>query len=245
MHSPDHSTKGTPSAPGPPGTNPRRPHGAFDCLEVTGFRHSFIPLAGCFSPFPHGTRALSVARRNTALEGGPPSFPQDFACPAVLRVTADPPRPRRRLRGFHPLWRGVPATSAGAVRVDLDWACACSCRALQPRQAPCGTRRFGLRPFRSPLLRASLDAAPVARTLRRLLISLPRGTEMFQFPRCPACGLCIQPPLSRLAARRVAPFGFGWLIARLQLPTHVSPLSASFFGTWPLGIPPSPFSAWR
>lgn len=38
----------------------------------------------------------------------------------------------------------------------------------------------------------------------------------------------------------VAPFGFGWLIARLQLPIHVSPLSAPFFGPWPLGIHPTP-----
>ena len=33
--------------------------------------------------------------------------------------------------------------------------------------------RFGLFPFRSPLLRESL------------LLSIPRGTEMFQFPRFP------------------------------------------------------------
>ena len=33
--------------------------------------------------------------------------------------------------------------------------------------------RFRLIPFRSPLLRESL------------LLSFPRGTEMFQFPRCP------------------------------------------------------------
>ena len=31
------------------------------CLYVRGFRDSFIPLAGCFSPFPHGTGSLSVA----------------------------------------------------------------------------------------------------------------------------------------------------------------------------------------
>ena len=36
--------------------------------------------------------------------------------------------------------------------------------------------RFGLFPFRSPLLRESL------------LLSFPRGTEMFQFPRFPLTG---------------------------------------------------------
>ena len=40
--------------------------------------------------------------------------------------------------------------------------------------------RFGLCPFRSPLLRASR------------LISCPRGTEMFQFPRCASIRLCVQ-----------------------------------------------------
>ena len=32
-----------------------------DCLCVRGFRLSFIPLPGRFSPFPHGTGPLSVA----------------------------------------------------------------------------------------------------------------------------------------------------------------------------------------
>ena len=40
--------------------------------------------------------------------------------------------------------------------------------------------RFGLFPFRSPLLRESL------------LLSIPRGTEMFQFPRFPLPALCVQ-----------------------------------------------------
>ena len=105
----------------------------------------------------------------------------------------------------------------------------------------------GVAPYRAPQPRAppkgrSVWAKPVslaATSGLSHLISLPRGTEMFQFPRCPSRGLCIQPPMTTLARRRVAPFGFGWLIARLQLPTHVSPLSASFFGTWPLRHPPS------
>ena len=88
----------------------REPSG-FDCLRVRGFRFSFIPLPGCFSPFPHGTRALSVASGCFALEGGPPSFPQDFPCPVVLRYR--PHRAsRRRLPGSHRLRRRFPAASA-------------------------------------------------------------------------------------------------------------------------------------
>jgi hypothetical protein len=63
--------------------------------------------------------------------------------------------------------------------------------------------RFGLFPVRSPLLGESR------------LISVPPGTEMFQFP-----GLA--PTLTRwvtdLAARRVAPFGHPGITARMQLP---------------------------
>jgi hypothetical protein len=77
------------------------------------------------------------------------------------------------------------------------------------------------------------------------LISSPRGTEMFQFPRCPSARLCIQRPIRRLAPPWVAPFGFDRLIACMQLPGHVSPLSASFFGSRPLGIHPVPRSAWQ
>src|SRR5260370_42556456 len=41
---------------------------------------------GCFSPFPHGTGSLSVAREYLALESGLPSFPPDYTCPVVLRI---------------------------------------------------------------------------------------------------------------------------------------------------------------
>jgi hypothetical protein len=47
-----------------------------------------LPSEGFFSPFPHGTGALSVTREYLALEGGPPSFTQGFTCPALLRNTA-------------------------------------------------------------------------------------------------------------------------------------------------------------
>ena len=38
-----------------------------------------------FSPFPHGTRALSVTEEYLGLEGGPPIFEQGFTCPALLK----------------------------------------------------------------------------------------------------------------------------------------------------------------
>jgi hypothetical protein len=57
------------------------------CRSTVSGSH-FTPLPGSFSPFPHGTSSLSVAVSYLALEGGPPNFPQDFSCPAVLRFCA-------------------------------------------------------------------------------------------------------------------------------------------------------------
>ena len=56
----------------------------------TACRHSVsgtlsLPSSGCFSPFPHGTRALSVTEEYLGLEGGPPMFRQDGSCPALLK----------------------------------------------------------------------------------------------------------------------------------------------------------------
>ncbi len=83
---------------------------------------------------------------------------------------------------------------------------------------------FGLFPPRSPLLRESR------------LISLGRATEMFQFAHCPPACLCIQQLVSRHHSGRVAPLGISGLIARMQLPLNVSPVSASFIGLQRLGI---------
>ena len=70
-----HYTKGTQS-----------PHkGGSHCLYACGFRIYFTPLPGFFSPFPHGTGALSVTREYLALENGLPRFPRGFSCPVVLK----------------------------------------------------------------------------------------------------------------------------------------------------------------
>ncbi len=77
-----HYAKGTLSPPTLPG----------GCVKApTACRHPVsgslsLPSSGCFSPFPHGTGALSVAKEYLALEGGPPMFRQDFTCPALLEA---------------------------------------------------------------------------------------------------------------------------------------------------------------
>ena len=47
-----------------------------------------LPCPGCFSPFPHGTRALSVSRECLALADGAAGFGQGSSDPALLRVQA-------------------------------------------------------------------------------------------------------------------------------------------------------------
>ena len=67
----------------------------FVCMR---FQDLFTPLPGFFSPFPHGTGALSVDYEYLALEDGPPMFRQDFSCPALL-VASSVPRSGFRVRG--------------------------------------------------------------------------------------------------------------------------------------------------
>ena len=164
MNSPDHSTKGTPS-----GYRRKRQCLPFDCLWVLGFRDSFIPLAGCFSPFPHGTRALSVANRIEPWRVVPPASHRISRVPWYSGVRS----PDHVRVGYGPLTLSgacFPAASPTHMLVQVND------RSLQPH-IPVAQDGFGLLPFRSPLLRESR------------LISLPPGTEMFQFPRCPSSGL--------------------------------------------------------
>ena len=106
-----------------------------------------------FSPFPHGTGSLSVSGEYLALADGPARFTQDFPCPALLRIpvgfaresrTGLSPSTMRLSRRFRfPDFLPLPGPTTPAL----------------PKQ-----RRFGLLPFRSPLLRESL------------LFSSPAGT---------------------------------------------------------------------
>src|SRR5437899_11341148 len=111
-----------------------------------------------FSAFPHGTGALSVTGECLALEGAPPGFTQDCTCPALLGIPLGVVRVR--LPGCHRLWRAVPGRF-GLASYSHD---------AVPQPQACKHAWFGLAPVRSPLLRGSR------------LLSLPPGTEMFQFP---------------------------------------------------------------
>ena len=96
---------------------------------LTACRHTVsgsisLPSPGFFSPFPHGTRPLSVIRESLALEGGPPSFPQDSTCPVVLRIP---------LRCLHRFAYG-PLTPSGCPFQNIQLQCSVPTYAvLQPQ----------------------------------------------------------------------------------------------------------------
>src|ERR1044071_2186200 len=60
------------------------------------------PSPGRFSPFPHGTRPLSVTRKYLGLPGGPGRFTQDFTGPVLLGNTPNKPT-TFHLPGYHRL----------------------------------------------------------------------------------------------------------------------------------------------
>ena len=76
--------------------------------------------------------------------------------------------------------------------------------------------------FRSPLLSESR------------LMSVPRGTEMFQFPPFAPLDLCIQPRVT--LAGRVSPFGYLRINASLPAPRSFSQACTSFFACDRQGI---------
>ena len=93
--------------------------------------------------------------------------------------------------------------------------------------------RFGLLPFRSPLLRKSL------------LLSFPRVTEMFQFTRFPLPVLCVQTGVTPHDGCRVSPFGHPRINAWSTAPRGFSQSPTSFIGRRRQGIHRWLFVAWK
>ena len=130
--------------------------------------------------------------------------------------------PPFRLRGSHPLW---PAFPDGSPTENWSWTAV-----PLPRQS--FLWRFGLLRFRSPLLAESH------------LLSFPRGTEMFHFPRFAPLHLWIQCRVRRHYPPWVSPFGHRRIKAWLAAPRRFSQLPTSFFASCRLGIHRVPFVAW-
>ena len=166
--SPVRSTKSTPSPDQAGSDGPR----------ARGFRHSFTPRSrGAF----HLSLAVLYAIGPAgclALDRGRPCFPPDCTCPAVLthhpRVGVVSPT------GLSP----APAARSSGVR--LRRRLVTRSRLLPGRQdnrpTPRAHRPAGHSARPVWAARVSLAATP-------RILSFPRGTEMFQFPRFPPPGL--------------------------------------------------------
>ena len=87
-------------------------------------------------------------------------------------------------------------------------------------------------PIRSPLLWQSL------------LLSLPSGTKMVQFPEFPSLNLCIQ--LRMICVYRIPGFPIRTSVdlCSLAAPHSFSQLATSFIGSWHLGIHRAPFTTY-
>ena len=106
-----------------------------------------------FSPFPHGTGSLSVSGEYLALADGPARFTQDFSCPALLRILIGFARESRT------------GLSPSVIHLSRRFRFPDFLPRLSPTTPMLPKQhRFGLFPFRSPLLRESL------------LFSSPMGT---------------------------------------------------------------------
>ena len=78
-----------------------------------------------------------------------------------------------------------------------------------------------------------------------MLLSSPRGTEMFQFPRFPPLTLCVQVRVIPHDGYWVSPFGHPRIEAWSAAPRGFSQPPTSFFGFRRLGIHRWLFVAWR
>ena len=135
-----------------------------------------LPSQGCFSPFPHGTGSLSVAREYLALESGLPRFPRDYTCPVVLRM---PLRVRY-------IFRYVALTLFGP--------------AFQRIHLMSGLVTLLMRSYNPADASTWVWAVPIslAATFGISVIYFPPGTEMVHFPGLAHTRLCIQRAVTRV-----------------------------------------------
>ena len=130
---------------------------------LTACRHTVsgslsLASSACFSPFPHGTASLSVAKTYLALRDGPRKFPRAFPDPVVLGYLSMKLL-RFQRRGYHPLRLVFPNQFPYQSQVFIQTTGVV--RQQNPRH-PSGNvsrllhqDRFRLFPVRSPLLRES------------------------------------------------------------------------------------------
>ena len=108
----------------------------------TGFQVLFHSPPGVLFTFPSQYYSLSVTKEYLALRGGPRAFPQGSSCLVVLWILLS--LLRFQIHGFHILWLNFPDHSS----ILSDNVCS--------PNPEVHALRFGLFPFRSPLLWKSM-----------------------------------------------------------------------------------------
>ena len=218
-----HSTKGTPS----------HPEGVLRQLAGARFQVLFHSPPGVLFTFPSRYWSAIGHRRVFRLGGRAPQLPAGSHVPGGTRERGSGAG-AVRLRGCNPLRPAFPCRSAvDPVFHSRRGVAAPGHPFPQPRgrsaRALVALPGLAVARFRSPLLPGSR------------LVSLPRGTEMFQFPRLPPRSVCVRP---RGAARRRAA---GSPVRRpgdhraRAPPPGLSQLAASFEGFLCLGIHRAPW----
>ena len=192
-------------------------------MQTQGFRFSFTPLPGFFSPFLHSTLL--------------------YRSPGSIQPCGVVPAPSHRVSRV-PWYSGcrhsLPAFAYGAFtlygRSSQDRS------AGFPRSCFCGSL-----PRRAP--HAGLGSFPFARRYsgNRCFFLFLRLLRCFSSPGSPPCTIMPLPALFMHGCMRVPHAGFPIqtpMAQRVFAPPHgFSQLVASFFGSWCQGIRPVPFLA--
>ena len=188
-------------------------------LVNIGFQVLFHSPPGVLFTFPSRYYALSVTRSYLALGDGPPCFPQDFTCPVVLWI---------ELFQSSPFVYGAITLYGSAFQHSLT---RCPLTLWLVRNPDARRPRFGLFPFRSPLLRKSILSFS---SFGYLDVSVPRVSLPHTMYSC--TDIC---PLRQMGfpIRTSADQGL------LATPRSFSQLTTSFIGVWCQGIHPMLFIA--
>jgi hypothetical protein len=226
-----HSSKGTRSLH----VGPKAEHAPTACRRTVSGTIS-RPLTGALFTFPSRYLCTIGHQGVFRLRGWSPQIHTGFLGP---RATWDTARKssKFRLRGYHPLCQRFPALSATKTICnflpDQQFRLSSPATPVTQRLLAMTRDRFGLFPFRSPLLRESR------------LLSLPVGTEMFHFPTLPPPALCVQAGAMGHYAQQVSPFGNPRV--KVWLPTNrgLSQAPTSFIGSWCQGIHRAPLITWQ
>ena len=213
----------------------RHPAGGLRPLVGTRFQVLFHSPPGVLFTFP-SRYWFAIGRQGVlSLAGWSPRVRSGFPVPGATQV-AD----RGGAGGFA---YGAVTRCRGPFQAASATACLCD---LPPfargdgRPAPTTplrtrparqsrAHRFGLVPFRSPLLGESS------------FLSLPPVTEMCHFTGLPSPALCVQAGIGTHYGAWVAPFGDPRVTGRSAPHRGLSQPSTSFLGSWRQGIHRVPF----